>query len=126
MTDLKIAQREALNAFMKLPAPPRLLCWIISSGKWPQGDYCHLALNVQELAAVPQRNNEGGILALYIAGSKEVVLLVSEEMQELRKGRAGVLRAPEFAGLIPEGVIGIENEDMGMGNLIGLGLKTAK
>ncbi len=80
------------------------------------------SLNLQEVAAVPQRNNFGGTIAIYIAGSKDVIVVNTNEVGLLRSGRAGVLDIPGLAELLPDGKIGIDDEDIGMGVYYGLGL----
>ncbi|HHY37460.1 MAG TPA: M24 family metallopeptidase [Clostridia bacterium] len=81
-------------------------------------------LNVQEIAGVPQKTNRGGVYALYAKDGNEVAVLVTDEAGILRQGDGGILKCAEFSKLIPEGVIGFEDEDLGMGAFIGLGLES--
>ncbi|ATW25454.1 M24 family metallopeptidase [Candidatus Formimonas warabiya] len=127
MEDKKIPQISSLSKFMERSFPSRFAVLDRYMGENDiQAIIATSPLNVQELAAVPQRTNEGGILAMYIKGGDEVIILHTDELKELRKGRSGILNAPQFLSLVPDGVIGVEDEDMGMGQLIGLGLDSKK
>ena len=79
-------------------------------------------LNIQEIAAVPKKNNFGGSIAIYVAGEKEVTVINTNEVGLLKSGRAGILDMPGLSDLLPDGKIGIDDEDLGMGQFYGLGL----
>ncbi|QUL99251.1 MAG: M24 family metallopeptidase [Candidatus Fermentithermobacillus carboniphilus] len=78
-------------------------------------------LNVQEIAGIPQRWNRGGIIALYQTGKREVTVVFTNKLGTMRQGH-GVVDVPRFRALLPDGVIGIEEEDMSVGEYLGLGL----
>lgn len=80
-------------------------------------------LNVQELAGVPYRSNYGGVIAIYNANENFVYTITTNEYGMLNSGTSGILDVPGVESIIADGIIGIEEEDMGLGIFTGLGLE---
>lgn len=79
-------------------------------------------LNVQEIAGMPQKHYMDGCIAVYIKGSEDLQIVTTNEFGLLRGQKNGILKINGQDIVLPEGKIGIEEEHMGMGIYLGLGL----
>lgn len=83
-------------------------------------------LNVQEIGGIPYKNNLGGIISIYIADNDYVFNINTNEYGMLRSGNSGILNVSGIVEVLPNGTIGIEEEHLGLGTFIGLGLENKK